>query len=31
VPIHEFLVELKKKGIKAYPYTDMEALKELKL
>ncbi|MGD0070211.1 MAG: UPF0175 family protein [Candidatus Bathyarchaeia archaeon] len=31
VPIQEFLVELKKRGIKAYPYTDKEALKELKL
>ncbi len=27
----EFLVELKKRGIKAYPYTDKEALKELEL
>ena len=29
VSIQEFLVELKKRGIKAYPYTDKEALKEL--
>ena len=29
IPIQEFLVELKKRGIKAYPYTDKEALKEL--
>jgi len=31
MPIQEFLVELKKIGIKAYPYTDKEALKELKM
>ena len=31
MPIQEFLVELKKRGIKAYPYTDKEALKELKM
>ena len=31
IPIQEFLVELKKRGIKAYPYTDKEALKELRL
>jgi predicted HTH domain antitoxin len=31
VPLQEFLVELKKRGITAYPYTDKEALKELKL
>ena len=31
VTIQEFLVELKKRGIKAYTYTDKEALKELKL
>ena len=31
VPIQEFLVELKKRGVQAYPYTDEEALKELKL
>jgi len=31
VPIQEFLVELKKRGLKAYPYTDKEALKELEL
>lgn len=31
VPIQEFLVELKKRGIKAYPNTDKEALKELKM
>ena len=29
IPIQEFLVELKKRNIKAYPYTDKEALKEL--
>ena len=29
--IQEFLVELKKRGIKAYPYADKEALKELGL
>jgi predicted HTH domain antitoxin len=29
VPIQEFLVELKRRGVKAYPYTDKEALKEL--
>ena len=29
IPIQEFLVELKKRGIKEYPYTDKEALKEL--
>lgn len=29
IPIQEFLVELKKRGIKAYPYSDKEALKEL--
>ena len=31
IPIQEFLVELKKRSIKAYPYTDKEALKELML
>ena len=31
IPIQEFLLELKKRGIPAYPYTDKEALKELKL
>ena len=29
ISIQEFLVELKKRGILAYPYTDKEALKEL--
>jgi predicted HTH domain antitoxin len=29
IPIQESLVELKKRGIKAYPYTDKEALEEL--
>ena len=29
VPIQEFLVELKKRGIIAYPYAKKEALKEL--
>ena len=29
--IQEFLVELKKRGDQAYPYTDEEALEELKL
>jgi predicted HTH domain antitoxin len=31
ISLQEFLVELKKRGIKAYPYTDKEALKELEL
>ncbi len=31
IPIQEFLLELRKRGIPAYPYTDEEALKELKL
>jgi len=31
VPIHEFLLELRKRGVPAYPYTDEEALEELKL
>ncbi len=31
VPIQEFLVELKKRRIPAYPYTNKEALKELNL
>jgi predicted HTH domain antitoxin len=30
IPIQEFLLELKKRGMPAYPYTDKEALKELK-
>ena len=29
IPIQEFLVELKRRGVEAYPYTDKEALKEL--
>jgi len=31
IPLQEFLVELKRKGISAYPYTDEEALRELKM
>lgn len=31
IPIQEFLVELKKRGVKAYPYTKKGALKELML
>jgi len=31
MPIQEFLVELKKRRVEAYPYTDEEALRELKL
>jgi predicted HTH domain antitoxin len=31
VPLQEFLVELKIRGIMAYPYTKKEALKELLL
>jgi len=31
ISIKEFLVELRKGGIPAYPYTEKEALKELKL
>jgi predicted HTH domain antitoxin len=31
IPIQEFLLELRKRGIPAYPYSDKEALKELKL
>jgi predicted HTH domain antitoxin len=31
ISIQEFLVELKKRGIIAYPYTKKEALKELML
>ena len=31
VPVQDFLVELKKRGIKAYPYTAKEALEELNL
>ena len=30
IPIQEFLLELRKRGIPAYPYTDEEALRELK-
>ncbi len=30
-PIQEFLVELKRRRIEAYPYTDKEARKELML
>jgi predicted HTH domain antitoxin len=29
VPIQEFLVELKKRHIQAYPYSDKEALEQL--
>ena len=31
IPVQEFLLELRKRSIPAYPYTDKEALKELKL
>ncbi len=31
IPIQEFLVELKKRRMKAYPHTDKEALKELRI
>jgi len=31
VPIQDFLLELRKRGVPAYPYTDEEALEELKL
>jgi predicted HTH domain antitoxin len=31
IPVQEFLLELRKRGIPAYPYTDKEALEELKL
>ena len=31
IPIQEFLIELKKRSIPAYPYTKKEALKELNL
>jgi predicted HTH domain antitoxin len=31
MPIQEFLVELRKRGIAAYPYSDEDALKELNL
>ena len=31
IPLQEFLVELKRRGIPAYPYTDEEALRELKM
>ncbi|MHC3129393.1 MAG: UPF0175 family protein [Candidatus Bathyarchaeota archaeon] len=30
VPIQEFLVELRRRGIPAYPYSDEEALEELR-
>ena len=30
IPIQEFLLELRKRGIPAYLYTDEEALRELK-
>jgi len=30
ISIQEFLVELRRRGVPAYPYTDDEALKELK-
>jgi len=30
IPIQEFLLELRKRGIPAYSYTDEEALRELK-
>jgi predicted HTH domain antitoxin len=30
MPIQEFLVELRRRGVPAYPYADDEALKELK-
>lgn len=30
IPIQEFLLELRKRGIPAYPYTNEEALRELK-
>ncbi|KPV61425.1 MAG: hypothetical protein AOA65_2241 [Candidatus Bathyarchaeota archaeon BA1] len=31
ISIQEFLLELRRRGIPAYPYTDKEASKELKL
>jgi len=31
IPIQEFLLELRRRSIAAYPYTDKEASKELKL
>lgn len=31
IPLQEFLVELKRRGIPAYPYTDEEALRELEM
>lgn len=31
IPLQEFLVELKRRGIPAYPYTDEEALRELNI
>lgn len=31
IPLQEFLLELRKRSIPAYPYTDKEASKELKL
>ena len=31
ISLQEFLVELKRRGIPAYPYTDEEALEELKM
>ena len=31
IPLQELLVELKRRGIPAYPYTDEEALRELKM
>lgn len=31
IPIQEFLLELRKRGIPAYPYTAEEAFKELNL
>jgi predicted HTH domain antitoxin len=31
ISIQEFLVELRKRGIAAYPYSDEDALKELNL
>jgi len=31
MPIQELLMELKRRGVPAYPYADKEALEELKL
>lgn len=31
MPIQEFLIELRKRSIPAYPYTDKEAFEELEL